>query len=89
MAGEPPNSSESTQPRPLVLRPSSAFARDVKRQQKRGKAIPPSFPVSSEGMISVACGQPSTFAQRSNNRIYKQEGDELKLGRTGTHADLF
>ena len=82
---------------------ASAFKRDIKRQQKRGKdmtklktlitllveekEIPPEYedpPLQGDWR-----GYRDAHMEGDWILIYKVEGTDLKLARTGTHQDIF
>lgn len=82
---------------------SSAFKSDVKRQQKRGKdmdklkrliellihkqEIPPEY--SDHQLSGNWRGYRDSHIEGDWLLIYKIDGDELRLARTGTHQDIF
>lgn len=87
----------------LTLAPSSAFRKDFKLAQKRGKDMD-----KLKTLLNLLVNQrplPSSYLDhplKSNWKgfrdahiepdwllIYRVEGDELQLARTGTHADIF
>jgi mRNA interferase YafQ len=88
-----------------VLRPvaSTAFRRDVKRAEKRGRDL-----TKLRRLIALLCeGKPLPARHRDHPLrgdwhgfrdahiepdwllLYRVEGEELQLARSGTHADLF
>ncbi|HWE40236.1 MAG TPA: type II toxin-antitoxin system YafQ family toxin [Isosphaeraceae bacterium] len=94
---------ETNPPATLTPSPTTAFKRDLKRLQKRGKD-----PAKLRTIIESLCSRRALDARHVDHNlggdwkgwrdrhvdpdwvlIYKVEGDELRLGRTGTHADLF
>lgn len=82
---------------------SSAFRRDVKRTQKRGKDMsklrrlislllagePPSEEYQDHPLRGNWKGYRDAHLEPDWLLIYRVVGDELHLVRTGTHADLF
>ena len=81
----------------------SAFKRDVKRMKKRGKSLrklevliellvrretlPESY--KDHALKGNWAGWRDSHLEPDWLLLYKPQGDELILGRTGTHADLF
>ncbi|MGC1018949.1 type II toxin-antitoxin system YafQ family toxin [Pantoea agglomerans] len=82
---------------------ASAFKRDIKRQQKRGKdmtklktlitllveekEIPPEY--EDHPLQGDWRGYRDAHMEGDWILIYKVEGTDLKLARTGTHQDIF
>lgn len=85
-----------------VIQPSS-FKKDVKRQKKRGKSLAKLKFVIGQllegGDLPVSCQDHALSGNWIGWRdchiepdwllIYKLTEDQLILGRTGTHSDLF
>ena len=90
-------------PPPLTPTPTAQFKRDVKRQAKRGKDInklraviqtlcdrQPLAPAHRDHPLEGPWrGWRDCHVEPDWLLIYKPDGDDLKLARTGTHADLF
>jgi hypothetical protein len=72
------------------MRPTSRlgrFKRDVRRPEKRGKEpskLRATIFLKANGAAGATC-----LSSRIGLLIYSIEDGELKLGRTGTHADIF
>ena len=82
---------------------SGAFKRDVKRAQKRGKdmaklrallllliegrPLPPSY--QDHPLMGDWKGYRDVHIEPDWVLIYRVAGDELRLARTGAHADVF
>jgi mRNA interferase YafQ len=87
----------------LALVWTSAFKRDVKRAEKRGKdierlrallrilvqgeALPDRY--RDHPLQGNWVGWRDAHIEPDWLLIYRVEGNDLRLGRTGTHADLF
>lgn len=90
-------------PPPLTPAPSSAFRKDFRRQEKRGKDMD-----RLRAVVATLCARRPLAPRHRDHAlggdwrgwrdchiepdwvlIYKVAGAELVLGRTGTHADLF
>src|SRR3954452_16237364 len=90
-------------PPPLTPSPTSEFKRDLKRQEKRGKDMAklravveqlcsrrPLAPRHRDHPLGGEWGGwRDCHVEPDWVLIYKQDGSRLKLGRTGTHSDLF
>lgn len=88
---------------PLVIRQSTRFRQDVKRLLRQGadisrleaviEALVVQSPLPPQLHDHVLAGDWKGFRechiQPDWLLIYRVEGDELQLVRTGTHADLF
>lgn len=88
---------------PLVIRQSTRFRQDVKRLLRQGadisrleaviEALVVQSPLPPQLRDHVLVGDWRGFRechiQPDWLLIYRVEGDELQLVRTGTHADLF
>jgi mRNA interferase YafQ len=93
----------SPPPSPLTPTPTATFKKDVKRQEKRSKdlgklravlatlcARRPLDPKHKDHALGGEWrGWRDCHIEPDWVLIYKVDGGELKLGRTGTHADLF
>ena len=100
MARTRPNGAE---PPPLVPGLTAKFKQDVKRQTKRGKdlgklrtvietlcarrALAPHH--RDHALSGDWKGWRDCHIEPDWILIYREDGDRLRLGRTGTHADLF
>ena len=85
------------------LRPTSKFQRDVKRVERRGytlsllsdvikqlaagESLPPKY--KDHALTGDYAGCRECHITPDWLLIYKQTDDELRLSRTGSHADLF
>ena len=87
----------------LALNPSSRFRKDVKRVRRRGKdmaklrkaltmlaqgdALPPEY--RDHALREDWNGFRDLHIEPDWLLLYRIEGDEVQLARTGTHSDLF
>lgn len=88
---------------PLTIRQSTRFKRDLKRLQRQGldllqlqivvETLVTQQPLSEKYRDHFLIGDWKGFRechiQPDWLLIYRTEGDELQLTRTGSHADLF
>ena len=87
----------------LVIRQSTRFRRDVKRLKRQGKDLSELKTIIEmlvrQEPLPERCRDHSLVGNWSGFRechirpdwllIYRVEGEELQLARTGSHADLF
>ena len=87
----------------LVIRQSTRFRRDVKRLKRQGKDLselktiiemlvrqePLPERCRDHGLVGNWSGFRECHIRPDWLLIYRVEGEELQLARTGSHADLF
>jgi mRNA interferase YafQ len=101
--GMPPESPPPVPPSPLVLRPTTKFKHDVKLHKKRNRDLSKLYAVieslrlrqplehkhKDHSLIGDWRDWRECHVEPDWLLIYRCEGNELVLERTGSHSDLF